>query len=72
VANIGRRPTLGGDPVTRLEVHLFDWSGDLYGQEIAVALPHFLRPDATFADLAALTAAIAADAAAARRLLQAE
>jgi riboflavin kinase/FMN adenylyltransferase len=72
VANIGRRPTLGGDPVTRLEVHLFDWSGDLYGQEIAVALPHFLRPDAAFADLAALTAAIAADAAAARRLLQAE
>jgi riboflavin kinase/FMN adenylyltransferase len=72
VANIGRRPTLGGDPVTRLEVHLFDWSGDLYGQEITVALPHFLRPDATFADLAALTAAIAADAAAARRLFQAE
>lgn len=69
VANVGRRPTLGGDPVTRLEVHLFDWSGDLYGQEIRVRLHAFLRPDATFDGLEALKAAIAADAAEARRLL---
>lgn len=71
VANIGRRPTLGGDPVTRLETHLFDWSGDLYGQEIRVRLHAFLRPDATFDGLDALKAAIAADADAARRLLAA-
>jgi riboflavin kinase/FMN adenylyltransferase len=70
VANVGRRPTLGGDPVTRLEVHLFDWSGDLYGQEIRVRLHSFLRPDATFAGLAELKAAIAADAAEARRVLE--
>jgi riboflavin kinase/FMN adenylyltransferase len=69
VANVGRRPTLGGDPVTRLEVHLFDWSGDLYGQEIGVRLHSFLRPDATFAGLEELKQAIAADAAAARRVL---
>jgi riboflavin kinase/FMN adenylyltransferase len=69
VANVGRRPTLGGDPVTRLEVHLFDWSGDLYGQEIAVRLHRFIRPDATFDGLEALKEAIAADAAEARRLL---
>jgi riboflavin kinase/FMN adenylyltransferase len=69
VANIGRRPTLGGDPVTRLEAHLFDWSGDLYGQEIGVRLVRFLRPDATFDGLEALKAAIAADAAEARRIL---
>jgi riboflavin kinase/FMN adenylyltransferase len=69
VANIGRRPTLGGDLVTRLEVHLFDWSGDLYGQEIAVALPHFLRADAKFDGLEALKVAIAADAQAARQAL---
>jgi riboflavin kinase/FMN adenylyltransferase len=69
VANIGRRPTLGGDPVTRLEAHLFDWSGDLYGQEIGVRLRSFLRPDATFDGLEALKAAIAADAAEARRIL---
>lgn len=69
VANVGRRPTLGGDPVTRLEAHLFDWSGDLYGQQVAVALHAFIRPDAKFDGLAELKAAIAADAAAARRLL---
>ncbi len=71
VANVGRRPTLGGDPVTRLEVHLFDWSGDLYGQEIGVRLHSFLRPDATFGGLEELKAAIAADAAEARRVLSA-
>ncbi len=71
VANVGRRPTLGGDPVTRLETHLFDWSGDLYGQEIRVRLHAFLRPDATFNGLEALKAAIAADADAARRVLAA-
>ncbi|UFN49364.1 bifunctional riboflavin kinase/FAD synthetase [Roseomonas sp. OT10] len=70
VANIGRRPTLGGDPQTRLEVHLFDWSGDLYGQEIRVRLLSFLRPDATFSGLEELKAAIAADAAQARALLE--
>lgn len=71
VANVGRRPTLGGDPVTRLETHLFDWSGDLYGQEIRVRLHAFLRPDATFDGLDALKAAIAADALEARRVLTA-
>jgi riboflavin kinase/FMN adenylyltransferase len=69
VANIGRRPTLGGDPKTRLEVHLFDFAGDLYGQRIAVRLLHYLRPDAAFDGLAALQAAIAADAEEARRML---
>jgi len=69
VANIGRRPTLGGDPETRLETHLFDWSGDLYGQEIGIRLHHFLREDAVFDGLEALKAAIAADAAQARAIL---
>jgi len=71
VANVGRRPTLGGDPVTRLETHIFDYTGDLYDQEIGVRLVRFLRPDATFAGLDALKAAIAADAAEARRVLAA-
>ncbi|HEY8613663.1 MAG TPA: bifunctional riboflavin kinase/FAD synthetase [Roseomonas sp.] len=69
VANIGRRPTLGGDPETRLETHLFDWSGDLYGQEIGIRLHRFLREDAVFEGLDALKAAIAADAAQARAVL---
>jgi len=69
VANVGRRPTLGGDPETRLEVHLFDFDEDLYGQEIGVRLRHFLRPDARFPGLEALKAAIAKDAAEARAVL---
>jgi riboflavin kinase/FMN adenylyltransferase len=69
VANLGRRPTLGGDPVSRLEAHLFDFSGDLYGQELEVALVAFLREERKFSDVAALTAQIAADAAAARGIL---
>jgi riboflavin kinase / FMN adenylyltransferase len=69
VANIGRRPTLGGDPETRLEVHVFDFSGDLYGREIGVRLVRFLRPDARFGGLEELKAAIAADAEAARAAL---
>ena len=69
VANVGRRPTLGGDPETRLEVHLFDFAGDLYGQELGVRLIRFLRPDARFAGLEELKAAIARDAAEARAAL---
>ncbi|MCR0985231.1 riboflavin biosynthesis protein RibF [Roseomonas populi] len=69
VANIGRRPTLGGDPETRLETHLFDWSGDLYDKEIGVRLVRFLREDMTFGGLDELKAAIAADAAEARAVL---
>jgi riboflavin kinase/FMN adenylyltransferase len=69
VANIGRRPTLGGDPETRLETYIFDWSGDLYGQEIGVRLVKFLRPDAKFANLDELKAAIARDAEEARAAL---
>ncbi|GGJ37944.1 bifunctional riboflavin kinase/FAD synthetase [Neoroseomonas lacus] len=61
VANVGRRPTLGGDPQTRLETYIFDFAGDLYGQEIGVRLVRFLRPDAKFAGLEELKVAIAQD-----------
>lgn len=69
VANLGRRPTLGGDPVSRLEAHLFDFEGDLYGAELEVALIAFLREERKFPDFPALVAQIAADAAEARRVL---
>ncbi|WP_198377569.1 bifunctional riboflavin kinase/FAD synthetase [Neoroseomonas rubea] len=69
VANVGRRPTLGGDPETRLETYIFDWSGDIYGQEIGVRLVRFLRADAKFAGLEELKAAIAEDARQARAAL---
>ncbi|HUC19767.1 MAG TPA: bifunctional riboflavin kinase/FAD synthetase [Acetobacteraceae bacterium] len=69
VANLGRRPTVASGLESRLEVHLFDFAGDLYGAELSVSLLHYLRPERRFPDLAALTAQIEADAAEARRLL---
>ena len=70
VANIGRRPTVDGED-SRLEAHLFDWSGDLYGAEIAVALYTFLRDERRFDGLDALRAQIDRDAASARAALAA-
>jgi riboflavin kinase/FMN adenylyltransferase len=68
VANIGQRPTVGGTQ-SRLEAHLFDFSGDLYGQELTIALRHFIREEQKFASFEALKAQIAKDAAQAARLL---
>jgi riboflavin kinase/FMN adenylyltransferase len=67
-ANLGIRPQF--DPPTELlEPHFFDFSGDLYGQEIEVALRHFIRPEAKFDDLDALKAQIGRDCKEARELL---
>jgi riboflavin kinase/FMN adenylyltransferase len=68
VASLGIRPTFE-PPVELLETYLFDWSGDLYGQEIEVALRHYLRPEQRFDGLEALTQQMRADEAEARRLL---
>jgi riboflavin kinase/FMN adenylyltransferase len=68
VANLGLRPTIGTDDV-RLETHIFDFDGDIYGAQIAVDLLHFIRAEQKFDALDALKAQIAADSAEARRLL---
>ncbi len=68
VANLGRRPTVGG-LVERLEVHLFDYAGDLYGRHLRVRMVDFIRPEMKFDGLDALKAQIAADAARARAVL---
>lgn len=70
-ANIGVRPTFD-PPKELLEPYFFDFSGDLYGQEIDVAFHHFLRPEAKFDSLDALTAQMDRDCAEARRLLSAD
>ena len=71
VANIGRRPTVGDALESRMEAHLFDFDGDLYGQEVSVALHAFIRAEQKFADFQALRNQIAADAEAAKTLLAA-
>jgi riboflavin kinase/FMN adenylyltransferase len=66
VASIGRRPTVNPVPKPLLEVHLFDWHGELYGRRLHVRFLRKLRDEAKFDDLAALRSAIARDAAEAR------
>ena len=71
VANVGRRPTVDGVD-ERLEVHLFDFDGDLYGAHLAVAFRLRLRGEQRFESFDALREQIARDARAARAwLLQA-
>lgn len=69
VANIGRRPTVNEGLESRVEAHLFDWAGDLYGQELSVALQSFLRAERKFESFDQLRGQIASDAAQARSLL---
>ncbi|MGB3805613.1 MAG: bifunctional riboflavin kinase/FAD synthetase [Erythrobacter sp.] len=67
-ANVGIRPQFE-PPKELLEPYFFDFSGDLYGQEIEVAFHHFLRGEAKFGSLDALTAQMERDCDEARRLL---
>ncbi|WP_449418973.1 bifunctional riboflavin kinase/FAD synthetase [Phormidium nigroviride] len=68
VMNIGCRPTVEGVSPT-VEVHLLDYSGDLYGKTLNVSLENFLRPEQKFPSLEALKAQIQSDCAFARKLL---
>jgi riboflavin kinase/FMN adenylyltransferase len=70
VANIGLRPTVGGDTRPRFEVHLFDYEGDLYGKKLAVDLLTHVRAEKRFDSFAELTHQIEQDAHAARQYLQ--
>lgn len=68
VANIGRRPTFDKRDIL-LEVHLFDFSGDLYDRHVRVELVAFLREERKFSGLDALKAQIQEDARTARTVL---
>ncbi len=66
VANLGVRPSVGGEMALRFEVHLFDWAEDLYGQELEVAFLHRLRAEERFEDLESLRGQIERDLESAR------
>lgn len=68
VASFGSRPTFD-DGAPRLESFLFDFSGDLYGKVVDVALIAWLRPEAKFDSLDALIAQMDKDSAEARAIL---
>jgi riboflavin kinase/FMN adenylyltransferase len=69
VASYGRRPTFGGgDPV--LETFAFDFSGDLYGEDVLVAFYGFIRPERKFDSVEALVARMDQDSIDARAALE--
>lgn len=67
VMNLGMRPTFDGREL-RIEVHVLDWSGDLYGRTLEVDVLRALRGELRFPSVDALVAQIHADVALARTL----
>jgi riboflavin kinase/FMN adenylyltransferase len=62
VVNIGIRPTIAHASGERvLEVHLFDFQADIYGEDLEITFCQFLRPEQKFAGLDALRAQITRD-----------
>ena len=67
---VGKRPTFYDDrAMTLLEVHVLDFAGDLYGEDVAVRFTHRIRPDARFASVEELTAQLKVDCEHAAQLL---
>jgi riboflavin kinase/FMN adenylyltransferase len=69
--HIGPRPTFRGSPPT-IELHLLDYEGDLYGEEIRVDFIRYLREVRPFASVSSLVDQMKADVETARILLDAE
>ncbi len=69
--NIGHRPTVDApDAPPSIEVHILDFDGDLYGQEVSVSFVARLRDEKRFPGVEKLREQLAADASAVRTLLQ--
>jgi len=77
VTNVGYRPTVsqplepGEKPDLMIETHLFDYSGDLYGQHVEVSFVEKLRDEQRFPDVQALVEQIKRDEEKARLILRA-
>ncbi len=69
IANVGARPTVAGSEI-RLEVHVFDFSGDLYGQSVCVAFHHKIRNEIKFDGIDALKQQIELDCETAKKQLK--
>jgi len=69
-ANVGYRPTVENDaPDLRLEVHIFDFEGDLYGAEVQIKFRRFIRDERKFSGLGELKGQLAHDEGTARQML---
>jgi len=71
VASLGVRPTIKAGGKAMLEVHLFDFDGELYRKHLRVDFLHKIRDEEKYSDLETLRAQIARDCEAARRFLTA-
>jgi len=69
VANVGNRPTVGGELKPLLEAHLFDFNQDIYGKYLEIELLHHLRGEHKFSSLEALKSQISQDIENARLLV---
>src|SRR6267142_2027155 len=69
VASLGVRPTITASGRSVLEVHLFDFSADLYGAHMRVEFLHKIRDEEKYSDLDALKAQIGRDCEAVRTFL---
>ncbi|MEO8631499.1 MAG: riboflavin biosynthesis protein RibF, partial [Betaproteobacteria bacterium] len=72
VASLGTRPTVKQGGIAVLEVHLFDFAGDLYGKHLQVHFLDKLRDEETYADLETLKLQIGRDAESARAYFKAK
>jgi riboflavin kinase/FMN adenylyltransferase len=73
VTNLGLRPTLRETaPTLHVETHLFDFTGDLYGREVALRFVQKLRDEQRFGSMEDLRNQIQRDAESARRVLEAQ
>lgn len=70
--NIGTRPTLHNGRQQSIEVHLFDFEGDLYGQTLCIHLLRHLRKEREFDSLSALEAQLKQDEEECRKLFKIE
>lgn len=67
--NIGNRPTIGNGEAVSIEVNIFDYDGDLYGQRLTLEFVSRLREEQRFATREELSAQLAADETSARKIL---
>ena len=68
IANFGIRPTFNGD-TPLLEVHIFDYTGNLYAKNLRVALIDYIRPERAFNEISDLILQIKKDCVKARSVL---
>ncbi len=66
---IGNRPTLKGDPKHRIEVNIFDFQQEIYGEKLRLEFIQKIRGDATFESLEAMQAQLVKDEQRAREIL---